>query len=116
MMVISFILMTLTIIVFISIAKRTSIKDCISQENFLKTTKYKGIISGKYENANKHYLPTLEIKEGNQKKVFESFRDISGIYDFAQIGDSIIKDSGTLKIEIIRNNKGNNFIIDLNCR
>ena len=91
-------------------------KDCIAHENLLKKIEYNGIISGKYENSNKHYLPTLEIKEGNRIKLFESFNYLSGIYNYAQVGDSIKKDSGSLKIIIFRNNEEHDFFVDLNCR
>lgn len=113
---ISLILGLLTIIFFIFLAKERSKEDCIRIRKKYVNKKYNGIINRKFKDKENHALPTLIIKEKNQRKIFGSFRDISGLYEYSQVGDSIIKEKESLKIKIIRDNKDTIFKLDFNCQ
>ena len=112
---ISLILGVLTIIFFIFLAKERAKNDCIRIKEKYVNIEYKGIINRKFEDNENHSLPTLIIKEKNQRKIFGSFRDISGLYKYSQEGDSIIKENGSLKVKIKRDGKDTIFSLDFNC-
>jgi len=113
---ISLILGLLTIIFFIFLAKERTKEDCVSIKKKYVNKGYNGIINRKFEDKENHALPTLIIKEENQRKIFGSFRDISGLYEYSQVGDSIIKEKGSLKVKIIRDDKETIFKLDFDCQ
>ena len=113
---ISLILGLLTIIFFIFLAKERTKEDCIRIKKKYVNKEYNGIINRKFEDKENHALPTLIIKEENQPKIFGSFRDISGLYEYTQVGDSIIKEKGSLKVMIIRDDIDTIFKLDFDCQ
>ena len=113
---ISLILGLLTIIFFIFLAKERSIEDCIRIRKTYVNKEYNGIINKKFEDKENHALPTFIIKEENERKIFGSFRDNSGLYEYSQVGDSIIKEKGSLEVKIIRDDEDTIFKLDFNCQ
>lgn len=113
---ISLILGALTIVFFIVLAKRNAKVDCIRLRETYINMEYKGLIMQKFEDMENQALPTLTIiSEKKQSKTFGSFRETSGVYNYSQVGDSIIKEKGSLKVQILRADKDTIFNLDFNC-
>jgi hypothetical protein len=113
---ISLILGVLTIAFFIVLAKHKAKEDCIQIRDMYVNVEYKGLIKMKFEDFENHAIPTLTIiNEDKQNKIFGSFRETSGLYNYSQVGDSIIKEKGSLKVKIIRADKDTIFNLDFNC-
>lgn len=113
---ISQILGALTIVFFIVLAKRNAKVDCIRLRETYINMEYKGLIMQKFEDMENQALPTLTIiSEKKQSKTFGSFRETSGLYNYSQVGDSIIKEKGSLKVQILRADKDTIFNLDFNC-
>lgn|SRR5690554_1291079 len=113
---ISLILGALTIVFFIVLAKRNAKVDCIRLRETYINMEYKGLIMQKFEDMENQALPTLTIiSEKKQSKTFGSFRETSGLYNYSQVGDSIIKEKGSLKVQILRADKDTIFNLDFNC-
>lgn len=113
---ISLILGALTIVFFIVLAKRNAKVDCIRLRETYINMEYKGLIMQKFEDMENQALPTLTIiNEKKQSKTFGSFRETSGLYNYSQVGDSIIKEKGSLKVQILRADKDTIFNLDFNC-
>lgn len=62
---------------------------------------FTGLIVDKKEDLNNHAYPSFEIKQDSVKKSFGgvSFYDL---YDLVDIGDSLIKKSGSLDFKIVK--------------
>jgi hypothetical protein len=72
-----------------------------------------GFVNAKYLDENHHLNETIEVKG---EKIMMT-HDISGFYDFIQIGDSINKEMNKSDIRIIRNEVFvRSFEIDFGCR
>lgn len=113
---ISLILGALTIVFFIVLAKRNAKVDCIRLRETYINMEYKGLIMQKFEDMENQALPTLTIiSEKKQSKTFGGFRETSGLYNYSQVGDSIIKEKGSLKVQILRADKDTIFNLDFNC-
>lgn len=112
---ISIVLGILTIIVFTILAKERSKDDCLDIKEKYLNIEYKGIVVRKFEDKENHAIPTLIIREKNQEKIFSTFRDFGGLYAYAQIADSIIKEKGTLEVRIVRDKNDTTINMDFNC-
>jgi hypothetical protein len=114
--IISLILGVLTIVFFVVLAKHKTKEDCIRIGEMYVNMEYKGLIKQKFEDMENHALPTLTIiNEGKQSKTFGSFRETSGLYNYSQVGDTIIKERGSLIVKILRVDKDTIFNLDFNC-
>jgi hypothetical protein len=113
--IISFFLMIGTLIFFVFIAKKQSKEDCINLKEQYRNVEYKGVIDKKFKDRKNHSAKTIIIEENEKNKVFRRYRDISGLYEYARVGDSIYKPKGSLKAKVIRGEKSIVFTIDLNC-
>lgn len=78
-----------------------------SDEDYLEAVKmykrntYKGRVLDKYMDSRYYeYITLLEIY--NIKTTISMDLEVSGLYDFIEVGDSIIKKSGEMKVRIIR--------------
>ncbi len=63
---------------------------------------YNGIIIDKYIDENQHNFKKIIINEEFKKRTILFNIEIGGIYEYFEIGDSIIKQSGSLQVRIIR--------------
>ncbi len=82
-------------------------------ENSLKKEKFNGNVVKKYIDREQHLYPTLKLANYNRIVVVDY--DKSGFYPFVQIGDSLIKEKGSLDIRLIRNELDTVFTIDYGC-
>jgi len=88
---------------------------CLQAFEKIKDLQYNGIVIEKYKDFN-HSTPVFIVESYNQNKVTVSdFRDISGLFNFIEIQDSIIKERHSYEVKIIRNSDERIFIIDYGC-
>jgi hypothetical protein len=105
----------ITIIFFVYLAKKKSKEDCIRVREQYFNAEYKGVVNKKFKDKENHAAKTLIIKGKTEKKIFRKYRDISGLYEYARVGDSIYKPKRSLKVKVIREEKETVFTIDLEC-
>lgn len=87
---------------------------CNDGLNYAKSRGYNGVIVNKYIKPN-HASPTIEFKTGNTVRYASYSRDLSGLYDYLQIGDSICKDINSLNVKVFRSEVFKEFVIDHGC-
>jgi hypothetical protein len=77
-----------------------------------------GIVLEKYNDLKNHYNPTLEIESvnGETHKTVLLLNDRSGCFDYILVGDSIIKPTGSLEVNIYRNDSLKVFYLDYGCK
>jgi len=79
---------------------------------------YDFVIIDKYLDKNEHSYPTLVVqdKQGhktiNQDLVF----DISGLFDYLHIGDTLMKHKGEEYTKVIKYGLDTTFKVDFGCR
>ncbi len=110
----SLVFVTITIVLFYIF---TPSKHEICLEAYDQTIKleYKGIISNKYSDATNHLLPTIIVKSMNDSISIIDFRDRSGFYEYAIIGDSVEKLHNNPDIRVCRNGEFKIFRIKYDC-
>lgn len=111
----SFFLMVISIVFSVFLVKKKIKEDCISVKEQYFNTEYKGVVGEKFKDKENHAAKTLIIKGKTEKKVFRKYRDRSGFYEYARVGDSIYKPKKSLKVKVIREEKETVFTIDLEC-
>ena len=111
----SFFLMVITIVFSVFLVKKKIKEDCISVREQFFNTEYEGVVNKKFKDKENHAAKTLIIKGKTEKKIFRKYRDISGLYEYSQVGDSIKKEKGTAKVKITRGDRDTTFILDFNC-
>ena len=72
-------------------------------EKFAKEQEFAGILNEKYRNKWMSNIKTIEISSDTStfKSTFMR-NDVSGIFDKLNIGDSLIKKSGNLNVQVYR--------------
>lgn len=111
----SFFLMVITIVFSVFLVKKKIKEDCRRVKEQYLNVEYKGIVDEKFKDKENHSAKTLIIKGKTAKKVFRKYRDRSGLYEYARVGDSVYKPKGSLKVKVIREEKETVFTIDLDC-
>lgn len=71
-------------------------------DDAFRQKEFNGIILDKYIDPNEHQNKTIILMQDNIERTIIFNLEKSGIYGFFEIGDSIIKDAGTLQIRVIR--------------
>ena len=74
---------------------------------------YVGLVVAKYIDTKEHGYKTLEIDNGHEIQKIRFIRDTSRLYNYLQIGDSIYKPSGTMKVTVERHNSISDFLIKI---
>lgn len=91
-------------------------KSCEEYYEQEKNIYFEGIITKKIINKNEHNYPILII-EGNGETIrYNLTSDLSGLYDFAEIGDEIKKEKGFNEITVKRNSNEIVYILDYGCK
>ncbi len=93
----------LFIIIWFSQIIPTPEEDINMAVNAYKIEEYEGLIVDKFIDRKEHNFKKVIINENNQQRVILFDIEISGLYDFLEIGDSIIKNKGELRVRVIRN-------------
>ncbi|WP_201986080.1 hypothetical protein [Hymenobacter rubidus] len=92
----------------------SGITEC-AEYGLQKDAHYKGIVSKKWNDPSQHGYPMLRIVLDGELKGFTrdlNFRDDTGkFYKFIEVGDSVKKKQGELKVAIRRNSRA--YIIHL---
>jgi hypothetical protein len=57
----------------------------------------------------------LKIKYDGSTMDYNLVNDISGLFDYLQKGDSVVKNNGTYDVIVKRNNQSKNFFLDYGC-
>ena len=71
--------------------------------NAYKSDQYNGVIINKYKDENQHNYQKVILDELGSDKVLLFNIETSGVYDFLEVGDSLMKENGSLCIRVIRN-------------
>jgi hypothetical protein len=75
-------------------------------ENELKGISYRGIVSSKYKEEKNHNVNMFKVDSGKLSFKVDAFI-FHGAFEYAQIGDSLIKNKGEMEITIKK--KKSNF-------
>jgi len=65
---------------------------------------YSGIIINKFIDREEHNFKKVIINENSSERVILLDIEQGGLFEFLNVGDSIIKTKGNLKVKVIRNN------------
>lgn len=105
------ILSLIGVIVFI-ILQPSSKKICIQQFEKERLISYDGVVKAKYLDSTEHYYRTVVL---NDSQFLLMNWDESGLYDFIQTKDSIVKNSGSYEVMLFRDSMKYTFTIDYGC-
>ncbi len=73
------------------------------------------IIIYKYIDKLNHGEPTLKIDVGDSVVLYRKYFDVSGLYEYCQVGDSVSKQSNALEVFVKRGEYRRSFIVDFDC-
>ena len=71
--------------------------------NAYKADQYDGVVVNKYIDKNQHNYKKVILDELGSEKVLLFNIETSGVYDFFEVGDTLIKENGSFYIRVIRN-------------
>lgn len=77
-----------------------------------KVVSYSGIVLSKYRDSTNHYDRVIELK--TKEKIIVEW-DKSGLYEFVQFNDRIIKKEGSYEVKLYRNSTEHSFVVDFKC-
>jgi hypothetical protein len=83
-------------------------------KNYYQKLALNGIVSKKYVDKKQHNYPILEIQSNEGIQEVNLCNDNSGLFDYVQESDSVVKIEGTLNVIVFRNNIETTFILKLN--
>jgi hypothetical protein len=86
---------------------------CVQQYSKEKTVFYNDIVSAKYLDQLNHNSKIIEFK--NKKRKINMDWDLSGLYEFIELNDSIVKDSGSYAVKVYRDSLEYIYVIDYGC-
>ena len=72
----------------------------------LKAESYSGIIDQKYIDTANHQYETLIIQTDSGQKVIICNMDNSGLFNYSEVGDSIVKHDESYMVDIYKNDEG----------
>ena len=90
---------------------------CNDAEEMEQKNYYNGVVIKKYIDKNNHNYKIVEIK-GLDRQVHKELMDWdkSGLFEYIEKGDSIVKELNTLKVSVFRDKVEFFFLIDYKCR
>lgn len=74
--------------------------DVCMWSNKMRVQEMNGVVSSKYIDSKNHNKPTIEVKQGSRNEKFQFTNEKSGFYNFINVGDSILKESGELEVSV----------------
>jgi hypothetical protein len=77
---------------------------CTNSKNEVKDASFRGVITDKYNNFKSHGQCMYNIYSKNNEDLCLYAEDFPKLWEFAEIGDSVIKIKDSLKIEIKKKN------------
>jgi len=66
---------------------------------------FEGVVVEKFRDIDEHNFKKVILREDNASKTVLFNNETSGIYDFIEVGDSIIKEEGSLRIRLFRDSQ-----------
>lgn len=75
------------------------------------TTSFKGKLDSKYVDENDHLRPKIKITNSDKTIIYDLANDESGLYEFVQKGDSVIKRSNSLNVRVSNSNNDTIFVL-----
>ena len=85
--------------------------ECGSETKF-RELHFDNTLQGKYIDKSQHNYQTIEIGD---RKIYVMHYEKSNFYDFIEIGDSLYKPNGSLKMKVVRLDFDTSFVIDFGC-
>ncbi len=73
---------------------------------------YRGIVVEKYLDRDNHNYPSIRIMNEQGIQTVRLQLDKSGLYEFIEKNDSIVKEYGSYEVKVYRNNKTKTFTLD----
>lgn len=105
-------LLVITFLIYQTLNQK-SCRDYFEEE---KSICFDGVITNKFVDKNEHNYPILII-DGNDETIrYNMTSDLSGLFDFVEIGDEIIKEKGFNQISVKRDIKKVVFFLDYGCK
>jgi hypothetical protein len=111
--VVGYTLLFIVIMILILFSNYISLKNC---RRYITDLSFNGHIVRKYIDNKEHNYPILEVStlEHKLQKINLSL-EYSGLFEYVQTNDSIIKFSGSLKVMVYRNSIDTIFILNKKC-
>jgi len=83
----------------------------------VKEQEMKGVIVRKYVESFNHGAPHLDISSSKKEEYDNLYlvHELGGIWDFIEVGDSVIKEKGDFTIKIVKSNKTEFRKLDYGC-
>jgi hypothetical protein len=76
---------------------------------------FKGTVREKFIDNNNHLAPTIIVESGKDSIKITDYRDRSGLFEYLEKGDSIIKSNNSPLITVKRNDVNSSFTITYDC-
>ncbi|MBK6284586.1 MAG: hypothetical protein IPF54_19895 [Draconibacterium sp.] len=73
---------------------------------------YNGVVTKKFINSEEHNYKTVLLNNGQE--LWMNW-DLSGLYEFIEINDSIMKNSGSYAVKVYRDSLEYIYVIDYGC-
>ncbi len=107
-----FALATLGVFYFLQPSKKEL---CQNAFKSMKQIEYDGIVVKKYIDPN-HSVPTFIIRKNNSVIEIADFRDLSGLYEYLKVRDSVVKKRDDNSVYVYRfDSRMATFKIDYGC-
>lgn len=99
-------------VVIFFLSQPSSKELCYQQYEKEKNILYSGIVVDKYRDSTDHFDRKIELYKST--KILMEW-DESGLYEFIQPNDSIVKDTGSYEVRVYRDSVEYKFVIDYGC-
>jgi hypothetical protein len=99
------------VIIFI-VSQPSDDEICIQQYKKEKGIYYNGVVTKKFINSEEHNYKTVLLNNGQE--LWMNW-DLSGLYEFIEINDSIMKNSGSYAVKVYRDSLEYIYVIDYGC-
>lgn len=75
----------------------------------------KGTVDAVFEDSENHMQNTVKVISNNNVQTFYLEYDKSGLFEYLEVQDSIIKDYNSYRVNVIRQGKIKAFLLDYGC-
>ena len=86
-------------------------------ESYIKEKEihFNGIITKKFIDKKNHNYPMIQILNKGMSLDYNLVHDLSGVFDFVEKGDKIIKNKGSNDVIVRRDGEDILFVLDFGC-
>jgi hypothetical protein len=111
--IIGYSIFIIVVVILILYSNYSSVNNCIKAN---KELSFNGHVLRKYIDKKEHENLILEvIDEGGINKKIDLSLDYSGLYEYVQTNDSIVKYSGSLKVMVFRSSFDTILVLNRKC-